>query len=89
MSNKNEYAAAAFHSLEPMLAKLSAEIVSMPFDPRERLALAVLVATHFAGTAAALIAQIAREKGGPEMDEATWTREISNMIARQTEAARH
>lgn len=89
MDQPDEKVFAEFESLKPRLVKMSQEICMLPVAPNYRMTLAALVASHFMGTAGGLMEQIAREKGGPELDAAGWAEQVMKFVVQLTKDSRH
>jgi hypothetical protein len=59
---------------------LVGDILADSASEQEALGHLMLSATHFIGSAAAVLRRISEKKGGPALDIAGWSEEITKMI---------
>lgn len=59
---------------------LVSDILTESRSEQEALGHLMLSATHFIGSAAAVLRRISEKKGGPTLDIAGWSEEVTKMI---------
>ena len=68
---------------------LAKKIMDGNGDDRRKLGELTVCASVFIGAAAAVMANISRQKTGPELDIAGWSREITNMVVQTIAKDQH